>query len=484
MPDTAKPPSPESSLLERLFAIRAAGSTPGREILGGATTFMAMSYILVVQVVILSAVPGLNPGGVFMATCIASCIGCLLMGLLANYPVALAPGMGQNVFFVQICTGAAAAGMQLTWQEGLALTAAAGLIFLALSTIGFRSKVLNAIPPSLKSGIAAGIGLFICLIGFKFGGLIQANPATLLALADLKGNYVAASTLIGLAATAALAALGVRGAVLLGVAVAAVATWAAGAIWGFATLDFSELAQPEKWQVGGLGETAGGMLAGFGQLGQKLLAAETWLAVLATGFVLLFMDLFDTVGTLVGVADRAGLMRQGRLPRAERALAADAAATVAGASLGTSTVTAYIESATGVAAGARTGLAAVVAGLLLLAAMFAQPVVHILASGVQWQGGFYYPMIAPALIYVGSLMMQTMRAIDWEDLSEALPAFLAMVTIPFGYSISAGIAIGFVSFAFIKTVTGRWRECPVVVYVFAVLFAMEYAWAKVFLSGS
>ena len=152
MPDTtAQPPSPKTSLLERLFGIRAAGSTPGREILGGATTFMAMSYILVVQVVILSAVPGLNPGGVFMATCIASCIGCLLMGVLANYPVALAPGMGQNVFFVQICTGAAAAGMQLSWQEGLALTASAGLIFLALSTIGFRSKILNAIPPSLNA---------------------------------------------------------------------------------------------------------------------------------------------------------------------------------------------------------------------------------------------------------------------------------------------------------------------------------------------
>lgn len=230
----------------------------------------------------------------------------------------------------------------------------------------------------------------------------------------------------------------------------------------------------------GLGKTAGAFLGGFGSLWGKLLS-DNWVDVVAFAFILLFMDLFDTVGTLVGVAKRAGLMKNGRLPRAERALAADALGTVVGAGLGTSTVTSYIESLTGVSAGARTGLAAVVTGICLLVALLFQPLVQMVGGGIQvgeysWgEPILRYPMIAPALIVVGAMMLRVMREVEWDDITESLPAFLTMVTMPFAYSISAGIAIGFVSYAFGKLVTGRIRECPVIVYVFAVLFVIQYA---------
>ena len=460
-----------------MFQIRQRGSTVGREVLGGVTTFMAMSYIIFVQPALLSKA-GMDAGGVFMATCIASALACLLMGLLANYPIALAPGMGENFFFVfTLCgVGVAAGVFKLTWQEALALTAVAGLLFLLLSLVGFRSHVLNAIPDALKSGIAAGIGLFIALIGFEWGNLIKDHPATFITLADMKGNYVAGLTLLGLAVTLALLGFRLRGAILLGILITTAAAWGVGRIWGVPSVTWHGLAGTPS----GLGQTAGGLFSGFGGLWGNLLTKD-FVHVLAFGFILLFMDLFDTVGTLVGVSNRAGLMIDGKLPRAERALAADAAGTVLGAGLGTSTVTSYIESVTGVSSGARTGLAAVVAGACLLGALFFQPLVRMVGSGVSIGTTEFgdpilrYPMIAPALIVVGAMMMRAMRDINWEDITESLPGFLAMVTMPFAYSISAGIAIGFVSYAFGKLVTGRAKECPLIVYVFAVLFGIQYA---------
>jgi len=464
-----------------MFEIRERGSTVGREVLGGVTTFMAMSYILFVQPAVLS-IAGMDAGGVFMATCISSAIACVAMGVLANYPIALAPGMGENFFFVfTLCAGGAAAAsgrFALSWQEALALTAGVGVVFLLLSTVGFRGMVLNAIPDSLKSGIAAGIGLFIALIGFEWGNLIEPDPVTCVRLASMKGNYVAGLTLFGLAVTMMLAAFRIRGAILAGILLTTAAAVGVGAIWEVPSVQWQGLVGMPQ----GLSETAGGALAGFATLGDKLLG-EHGLDVIAFGFILLFMDLFDTVGTLVGVSSRAGLMKNGRLPRAERALSADAMGTVVGACLGTSTVTSYIESITGVSAGARTGLAAVIAGLCMLAALFFQPLVQMVGGGIvvgQYESGapiLRYPMIAAALIIVGAMMIRAIRQIDWDDITEAVPAFLTMVTMPFAYSIASGIAIGFVSYAAGKLLTGRVKQCPIVVYIFAALFVLQYAFA-------
>ena len=542
------------------FQIRQRKSTLGREVVGGLTTFMAMSYILFVQPAVLGKT-GMDAGGVFMATCLASAAACLLMGLLSNYPIALAPGMGENFFFVfTLCgVGAAAGAFRLTWAEALGLTAAVGVVFVLLSTVGLRSMLLNAIPDALKSGIAAGIGLFIALIGFEWGNLVQGHPSTCLALAEIKGNYAAGLTLAGLGVTMALMAFRVRGAILIGILATTVLTWGAARLPVRADLGLTVapaeqgvtvtgvalgspaaqgnvvrpgdvlvmfngrlVADPEALAAAvasageaesvdivrardgvlstvpqplrirtiafggvvglpeGLGKTAGAFWGGLASLGEKMASSHA-LEVIGFAFILLFMDLFDTVGTLVGVASRAELMRDGKLPRAERALLADAAGTIAGGCLGTSTVTSFIESVTGVASGARTGLAAIVTGLCMLAALLFQPLVQMIGGGVVLGFSAFgdpilrYPMIAPALIVVGAMMMRAMHEVQWDDITESLPAFLAMVSIPFTFSIATGIAVGFISYAFGKLVTGRVRQCPVIVYVFAALFVLQYA---------
>ena len=444
--------------------------------MAGATTFLTLSYIIFVQPIFMG-IAGMDKGAVMTATCISSAVATLVMGLYANYPIALAPGMGENFFFVfTLCGVATAAGaFKLTWSEALALTTVTGGLFLLLSVVGFRSMVLNAIPDALKSGIAAGIGLFIALIGFEWGNLVTSDPVTCVKLAGLRGNHVAALTLLGLGVTVLLMAFKVRGAILVGILLTTGATVAVASAWGLPGIrPEGVLAVPK-----GLGETAGQFLAGYGKLLDKLLSKD-WVHVLAFAFILLFMDLFDTVGTLVGVTKRAGLIVKGKLPRAERALAADAAGTVIGGALGTSTVTSYIESITGVQAGARTGLAAIVAGVCMLLALFFQPLVRMVGGGVvvgkyPWGDPILrYPMIAPALIVVGAMMLRAIRDVEWDDPTECVPAFLTMVAMPFAYSISAGIAIGFVSYAFGKLFTGRARECPLIVYIFAVLFAIQY----------
>jgi AGZA family xanthine/uracil permease-like MFS transporter len=460
-----------------MFEVKSRGSTVSREVLGGVTTFMAMSYILFVQPAVLGKT-GMDAGGVFMATCLASAVACILMGLLANYPIALAPGMGENFFFAYtLCgVGAAVGVFKLSWEEALALTAITGVLFLFLAVVGFRSRVLNAIPDSLKSGIAAGIGLFIALIGFEWGNIVTQDAVTGLKLAPMRGNYVGFLALIGLAITFALVAWRVRGAILLGILITAAITWAAGNIFDISTVQL----EVPVGVPGGIDKTIGKFVGGFVSLWSKLFTKDV-LHVLTFAFILLFMDLFDTVGTLVGVTSRAGLMRNGQLPKAERALAADAAGTIMGASFGTSTVTSYIESITGVEAGARTGLAAIVTGACMLLAMLFQPLVKMIGGGVEI--GTYelgdpilrYPIIAPALIVVGALMMRAIRDVNWDEMTEAIPAFLTMATMAFAYSISHGIAIGFISYAIGKLVTGRVRQCPLLVYIFAILFIIRYA---------
>ncbi|MBS3820383.1 MAG: NCS2 family permease [Phycisphaerae bacterium] len=451
-----------------MFKIRELGSTPAREVLGGVTTFMAMSYILFVQVDFLSGGAGMDAGGVIFATCVASAVGCVAMALLANYPVALAPGMGENAFFAFTMAGAMAAwnlGMP-GWQPALALTMLAGVIFLALSFTGLRAMVVRSMPPALQFGVAAGIGLLIATVGLMDANVVAFTNGIPSAV-PLDGNPAAWIALIGLAVLLALSALRVPGAVLITILLNA-----ALAIFVFGILD-----EPETVFAGnvfaGVGETVRGGFAGFAGLG-KALGGGHVLEMIALLVVLLFMDVFDTIGTLVGVGSQAGIMKDGKLPRVERALSADAIATSVGGALGTSTITSYVESATGVAAGARTGLSSLVVAGLMIVALFFRPLIELVGGGVTTAQGQANPMIAPALILVGALMLRAIREINWDDVTEYFPAFLTVVVMPLTLSISHGIGIGFISYAAGKLLTGRARQCPVVVYVVAGLFVLRY----------
>lgn len=435
-----------------------------RELIGGVTTFAALSYIVFVQPGVLSQA-GVDFQSVMLATCLASAFSTFLMGLLANYPVALAPGMGQNFFFVYTLCAPPPVGFGLTWQQALAATLLAGLVFMLLSALGLLQRLVNAIPASLKTGIAAGIGLFITLIGFEYGNLIRAHPATLVQLGDL-GHPATLLTLFGLVLTVVLLAWRIPGAILLGMGGSTAVALLSGMIHyegAFsANLKLSTFLQMD-----------------FGGLFR--LSPTTLIGAI---FVLFLLDLFDSLGTVVAVGQQAGLSRDGQLPRAGQALFTSATGTAVGACLGTSTVVCYIESAAGVAEGARTGLANMVTGLLLLGAMFFSPLISLVGGGIavgQDAAGnslLRYPILAPALIVVGCMMLKIVRNLSWEDPTEYIPAFLTALTMCFAFSISAGIAIGFVSYALAKPLTGRWKECHWLIYFFAGLFALQYVLVK------
>lgn len=450
-----------------LFSIREQNSTVWREVLGGLTTFMAMSYILFVQVAFLKTT-GMPIGGIVFATCVASAAACLLMGLVANYPIGLAPGMGENTFFAfTVATAAAAwsAGMP-GWKPALALVMVVGVVFLLISLTPLRAYIVRAMPPAIRYGVAAGIGMLIATVGLNFGNLVSfAGPVP--AAVPLGDNPVAWLTLIGLAVVLVLTALRVPGAVLISIVINGVL---AATVFGL--MDAPEGVLTEN-VFGGVGETVGGAFEGLGGLWAGLTGGYVG-EILAFAVVLLFMDFFDTIGTLVGVAGQAGLMRDGQLPRLNRALVADAAGTSLGGALGTSTITSYIESATGVAVGARTGLAAVVTGLCMLVALLFRPVIELIGGGVMVGGTDKHPLVAPALVYVGSLMLGGIRNLDWDDVTEALPAFLAVIVMPLTMSISHGIGAAFIAYAVGKLLTGRAGQCSVVVYVVAGLFVARY----------
>jgi len=421
-------PSP-GAFLERVFALSSRGTTVRREVLGGLTTFMTMSYIVFVNPAILGAA-GMPRGGVMLATCLGAAFATILMGLLANLPVALAPGMGMNAFVAYVICGQ----MGYSWRTALGMVFWSGVVFLALSVVRLRETLIAAIPKGLKLGAAAGIGLFIAFIGLQHAGIVvDGSPGTLVKLGSLAERPVLVA-LFGIALTSALMALRVRGSVLLGLVATGLVALAAGLLpWG-------------RSETSG----SGGTLLALDIAGA--LAPAAWPAILT----LLFFDMFDTVGTLMGVAEEAGLLdEQGRVPGAGRALASDAAGTVAGALLGTSTVTSYIESAAGVAAGARTGLSNLVVAGLFLVSVPMLPLVGVLGNAVAWKGALLYPVTAPALVVVGFLMAGAMRKIDWDDVTEGLPAFLTVLVMPLTFSISAGLAAGFVSCSLLKLVTGR-----------------------------
>ena len=430
-------------VLDRRFGIRAAGSTVGREVQAGVLTFATLSYILFVQPAVLGGV-GMDPGGVLFATCVASAIACLWMGWFANHPFALAPAMGHNFFFAFVVCGA----MGFSWQQALAANLMAGLVFLLLAPTRFRESVMQAVPAPVRAGIAAGIGLLVAMIGLQWSGLVVDSPATLVQLGDL-ADPVAGLSLFGLGLGAVLFAARVPGALLLSIVGTAGAGVAAHELFGVDTalvqLDGVISAPPSPSETAFQLDFAGLFARPIGD----------WLTVFA---VLFLLDLFDTVGSLVGLGRRAGSLRDdGSLPRASAAFTADAAGTVAGACLGTSTVTSYVESAAGIAAGGRTGLTAVVTGLLFLAALFFAPLFEAIGGGVPvtLAGGetvVRYPVLAPVLIIVGALMCSALGDVDWEDFTVALPAFLTAFVIPLTFSITDGIAAGFAAWTLLDIV--------------------------------
>jgi AGZA family xanthine/uracil permease-like MFS transporter len=442
---TSDAPIQPGGLLERLFALKARGSSVRTEVLAGFTTFLTMIYIVAVNPVIMGDA-GMSVAAVAIATCIAAGVGSLLMGFLSNTPLALAPGMGLNAYF----TYTVVKGMGVPWQTALGCVFISGAVFLVLTLIGARQLIVNAIPRSLFAAVAGGIGLFIAFIGLKDAGIIVDNPATSVGLGDLT-TPTAAVALLGLVVIAVLQAWKVKGAMLIGILVATAAGWVAGLVHVSAS----------AFSLGELSATAL-KLNVPAALGLKGGLAVTLIEII---FVFLFVDLFDNVGTLVAVTKKAGLVNpDGTIPGLNRILLADSMATMLGALVGTSTVTSYIESASGVSAGGRTGLTAVVVGVLFLCTLFLAPLVQAIPAAAT----------APALILVGALMVGALTEVDWADPVTAIPAFLTVITIPLTYSIANGLAFGITSYAALTLLTGRARAKDWLLFVLAALFIVRF----------
>jgi AGZA family xanthine/uracil permease-like MFS transporter len=432
-------------MLERLFGLKAQGTNVRTEVLAGVTTFMTMAYIVVVNPAILGEA-GMPVAAVAAATCLAAGFGSILMGLVANYPLALAPGMGLNAYF----TYTVVKGMGVPWETALGCVFLSGVAFLVLTLVGVRQMIVAAIPKPLFSAVAAGVGLFIAFIGLKEAGIIVAHPATTVALGDLT-TPTAAVAILGLVLIAVLQAWRVKGAILIGILLATAAGWALGlAKIAPGTSSLADLtATAFKMDIGGAFHLQGGMA----------------LAMLEIVFVFLFVDLFDNVGTLVAVTKKAGLQApDGSIPRLNRILLADSVATMAGAAAGTSTVTSYIESASGVTAGGRTGLTAVVVGVLFLVTLFFAPLVQAIPAAAT----------APALILVGALMVGALVDVDWADPTVAIPAFLTLITIPLTFSIANGLAFGITSYAVLRLLTGKIGKGDWLLLILAALFVVRF----------
>ncbi|PIA71988.1 NCS2 family permease [Pseudomonas sediminis] len=428
-------------MLERLFQLKAHNTTVRTEVLAGITTFLTMAYILFVNPEML-AKTGMDHGAVFVATCLAGAIGSLVMGLLANYPIALAPGMGLNAFF----TYTVVMTMGYSWQTALGAVFLSGAIFFLLSIFKIREWIINSIPLALRAGIAAGIGLFLAIIALKNAGIVVDHPATLVGLGDMsKGGALLAC--LGFFVIAALAYRKVTGAVMIGILLVTGLSIALGLSELQGVMSMPPSLMPTLLQL----DIAGALDIGL----------------ISVIFAFLFVDLFDTSGTLVGVAQKANLLdKDGKMPRLGRALMADSTATMAGAALGTSTTTSYIESAAGISAGGRTGLTACVVAALFLLALFFAP----LAGAVPAYA------TAPALLFVAVLMMSSLAQIDWDDLTVAAPVVVAALAMPLTFSIANGIAFGFIAWTAVKVLAGRWRELNPAMWVLSALFVVKLAY--------
>jgi AGZA family xanthine/uracil permease-like MFS transporter len=438
------------TFLEKQFGLKAQGTTLRTEALAGVTTFLTMAYIVIVNPTILGQA-GMPVAAVAAATCLAAGFGSILMGLIANYPIALAPGMGLNAYF----TYTVVIGMGVPWQTALGCVFLSGVAFLILTVAGIRQLIVGAIPRPLFSAVAAGVGLFIAFIGLKEAGIIVADPATTVALGDLT-KPTAVLAILGLAVMGGLMVWRVKGAILIGILVAALAAWALGMAkivpgdYGLAALTATafKLDVPAALHLKG-----GPNGAGLG------------MAMAEVIFVFLFVDLFDNVGTLVAVTKKAGLVApDGTIPRLNRILTADSIATIGGSLAGTSTVVSYIESASGVAAGGRTGLTAIVVGVLFLITLFFAPWVQAIPAAAT----------APALIIVGSMMVGALADVDWEDPGVAIPAFLTVITIPLTFSIANGLAFGITAYAGLKLLRGKARRGDWLLFVLAALFVARF----------
>jgi adenine/guanine/hypoxanthine permease len=424
---------------ERYFEFAALRTDWRTEILAGVTTFVTMAYIIFVNPSILHEA-GMPAAAVTAATCLAAAIGSLLMGGFARYPIALAPGMGLNAYF----TYSVVKGMGIDWRVALGAVFLSGLAFLLLTAIGVRQMIVSAIPPELYAAVAAGVGLFIALIGLKNSGIVVANPATLVGLGDLHAPATLLA-LFGLLVTGALLCARVKAAILTGV----VATW----LMALATRTFQW--QPQPYNLADISATAG----------QLNIRAALGIGLVEIVFVFLFVDLFDNVGTLLAVGKKAGLFTKANdVPRLNRILYSDAIATLAGAAAGTSTVVSYVESSAGVAAGGRSGVTAIVTGLLFAIALFVAPLAGAIPTSAT----------APALIVVGSMMMTVVTEIPWAEPEIAIPSFLTMIAIPLTFNIANGLAFGFCAWTLLKLVRGRFREVNWMVYLLTALFITRF----------
>jgi AGZA family xanthine/uracil permease-like MFS transporter len=427
-------------LIERYFRLTENQTTVRREFLGGLTTFVTMAYIVVVNPRML-ALTGMPIEGVVFATCIAAAAATLVMGLYANYPIALAPGMSLNAYFTYVVC----LGMHVPWRTALGVILFSGVFFLLLTATRVREQIVNGIPECLKYSTAGGIGMFIAFVGLRNASLVVANPATFVSLGSF-ANQETQLACVGLAIMLVLMTRKISGAILIGI----VATTLLGILRGMAswpTAIFSLPHPSSTWL-------------------QLDLRGALHLGLLEIIFVFLFVDLFDNVGTLVAVCEQGGFVVNGKIPRVGRALVSDAVGTIFGALTGTSTVTSYIESAAGVAAGARTGLSNVfVAGLFLLAA-FCAP----LAAAIPGYA------TAPALILVGALMTESIGRVEWKEFTEALPAFVTLTATPLTFSIATGLSLGLISYTLVKVAAGKFREVSVVIWILTALFIFRYVY--------
>lgn len=448
--------------MEKFFKLKESGTDVRTEVLAGITTFMTMAYILAINPSMLAAA-GIDSTAALIATCLAAFVGTLCMALMANYPFALAPGMGLNAYFAYTVCGA----MGYDWRVALAAVAVEGIIFIVLSVTNIREAIFNAIPVTLKKGVSAGIGIYIAFIGLRGAHLVVNNEATLVSIVSFRSSFrtegiCAVLAVIGLFITAISYIRGIKGSILIGIVV----TWLLGMLCqatglykvmpeegyyslypSLGTTDFSKF-----------GET-------FGQVFKADFSSVSIVNFVVVLFAFLFVDLFDTIGTLVGVATKAKMLdKDNKLPRIKPALLADAIATFVGAIFGTCTTTTYVESSAGVGEGARTGLASVVTGFLFLISIFFAPIFTAIP-------GF---ATAPALIFVGFLMVTAVVDIDFNDLTEAVPAYLCFVAMPLTYSISEGIAIGIISYVAINLFTGKAKRIAGIMYILTVLFICKY----------
>ncbi len=427
-------------MLDQYFKLTENGTSVRTEIIAGVTTFLTLAYIMFVNPSIL-AETGMDHGAVFVATCLAAAIGTMIMGVVANYPVAVAPGMGLNAYFAF----GVVLGMGHSWQVGLGAVFLSGIIFLVLSVLPVREWIINAIPDSMKRAISAGIGLFLAIIALKNAGWVVDHPATLVTLGDV-GAPPALLSAAGFILIAVLFARRIPGAIIIAILLVTAAGIGLGVTPSGGIVSMPPSLAPTFMQMDIVGALNIGLVSII--------------------FAFLFVDLFDTAGTLVGLAHRGNLLdADGKLPRLRRALLADSSATVVGAALGTSTTTSYIESASGINAGGRTGLTAVVIAVLFLISLFLSPLAATIPAYAT----------APALLFVACVMTRGLSEIDWEDVTEVVPAVITAISMPLTFSIATGLGLGFISYAAIKLLAGRTRDVPIAVYVIAAAFILKFS---------